>query len=209
MYYNMIDQQFLLARTYVSSLEDVVELNNTGINFGQLDGYFERQLQHFTPYQEYKQGHNRYALPLITDEDQNSLVSLQDSGRTELQFKVPTDHVKAVPSLWDFIKQFEYGRAHAIWLKQGGFFPPHRDGPILPNLEQECFRVLITLGGCEQQHFVTIIDNKVAPLKNYRAYYINSFRTHSAFSFTDKCKFIILNFHISLDNVVALRKMIV
>ena len=203
-----MNYDFLLARQYISSLEDCVELYGTEINFEQMNETYRIFGDEFTPYQEYKGGHNRYALPLITSDDNDSFKSLQDTNKTELDYKVQTDYLRYSPSLKRFVDRFEYGRAHAIWLKKGGFFPPHRDGPIPPRIDEECFRILITLDGCENDKFITLIDNKVLPLKNFRAYYINSFKTHSAFSFSDECKFAILNFRISMDNVKILRSML-
>lgn len=203
-----MNNDFLLARQYISSLEDYIELNGTDVNFKQVSEIYRIFADEFTPYQEYKDGHNRFALPLVTSENNDSFISLQDTPKSELDFKTETNYLRYTPSLQKFIHRFEFGRAHAISLKKGGFFPPHRDGPIPSRLDEECFRVLITLGGCDNDKFITIIDNKVLPLKSYRAYYINSFKTHSAFSFSDDCNFIILNFRISLDNVKTLRSML-
>lgn len=199
---------FLLARQYISSLEDCVELNGTGINFAQVDKVYKTFSNEFTPYQEYKGGHNRYALPLVTSPDDDSFLSLQETTRSELDFKKHTDYLRYTPSLEEFINKFEHGRAHAISLRKGGFFPPHRDGPIPPRFDEECFRILVTLDGCENDKFITLIDNKVLPLKSFRAYYINSFKTHSAFSFSDDTLFVILNFRISLENLKVLRSML-
>lgn len=200
-------EDFLLARQYISSLEDCIELNGTDLNFKQIGEVYRIFKDEFTPYQEYKEGHNRFALPLITSDD-NSFISLQETTKSELDYKKETDYLRYTPTLQKFIHKFEYGRAHAISLQRGGFFPPHRDGPIPTRLDEECFRILITLDGCENDKFITLIDNRVLPLKNYRAYYINSFKTHSAFSFTDECQFVILNFRICLNNVKVLRDMI-
>jgi hypothetical protein len=204
----MVDSQFLLARQYIAGLEDCIELSNTNINFGEIDKMCRSNLGDFKPYQEYKEGHNRYALPLVTDELQSSFVSLQDGSRTEMDFTTPSSYLNSTPSLKNFIVGFDYGRSHVVWMKRGGYFPPHRDGPIAPFFDDECFRILLTIRGCRQKEFVTIVDNKVLPLNDYRAYYINSFKTHCAFSFTDDCMFAILNFRISMENARVLRDMI-
>lgn len=200
-------EDFLLARQYISSLEDCIELNCTSLDFKQMSEMYCVFKDKFTPYQEYKEGHNRFALPLITSED-NSFISLLNTNKSELDFKVETDYLKYATSLHQFIQKFEHGRSHAMLLHKGGFFPPHRDGPIPPKFDEECFRILITLDNCENNKFVTLIDNKVLPLNNYKAYYINSFKTHSAFSFSDNCQFIILNFRICLSNAQVLRGML-
>lgn len=204
----MAFNDFILARSYLYSLEDVVDLKKANLNIGQINDVVTKCSPLMETYQEYKgDQYNRKMLPLVASTTHNSNGYLYGTGLHELDFREDTEYLDMMPSLKTFIHQFDYGRGHIISMGAGGFFPPHRDGPIPPHFEQECFRVIVTLDGCNDSDFCFVTGGNVAPIRNGRAYYINTFKTHYAFSFSDKCRFAILNFQINLHNVEALQRL--
>jgi hypothetical protein len=204
----MAFNDFILARSYLYSLEDVVDIKKANIDIGQVIKVVDKCAPLMGVYQEYKGAqNNRRMLPLVSSKTHDSNGYLYGTGLHELDFRDDTEYLDMMPSLKDFIHRFDYGRSHIISMGAGGFFPPHRDGPIPPHFEQECFRVLVTIDGCTENDLCFVTGGKVAPLRNGRAYYINTFKTHHAFSFNDKCKFAILNFQINLRNIETLQRL--
>ena len=205
----MNSNEFLLARSYLYGAEDTIELKKLDIDHSELiltARQFENKAH---TYQPEKGDRGRKVLDLVGSDKFNSNQSLQSTGICEMDFTDDTTYLKSMPNFRKVLKQFEYGRSHILYLSKGGFFPPHRDGPIAPHFDKECFRILVPIEGCEEDDFAFIVDNKVIPLRNGKAHYINTFKKHYAFSFTDRCKFVILNIRITLENVNKLSEYIV
>ena len=205
----MISNEFLLARSYLYGAEDVIHLSKYKVDQSELLLSL-RQFENMAEvYQPEKGDRGRRVIDLVDSSKHNSNTSLTKTDLNEMDFTEDTSYLKSMPKLRSFIHNFEYGRAHALYLKEGGYFPPHRDGVIFPHLDKECFRILITAEGCGEDDLCFVVGNKIMPLENGRAYYINTFKKHYAFSFTDKCKFIILNMRITLQNVNTLSEFMV
>lgn len=83
-------------------------------------------------------------------------------------------------------EHFDLGRSHIIRLGPGGYFPYHRD------YDEETFRLIYTIKGCEESNFVWVLQDKVIKLQNNQWYYINTKMIHSVFSFTG-CDFAVFN----------------
>lgn len=205
----MISNEFLLARSYLYGAEDCIELKKLDLDHSELLLTARGCESHAEVYQPEKGDRGRKVLDLVGSNTLNSNQSLQNTDVCEMDFTDDTQYLNMMPKFKKALKQFEYGRSHILYLSKGGFFPPHRDGPIAPHFDKECFRILIPVEGCEEDDFAFIVGNKVIPLHNGKAYYINTFKKHYAFSFTDRCKFLILNIRITLDNVNKLAEYIV
>jgi hypothetical protein len=205
----MISNEFLLARSYLYGAEDIIELKNFKLDHSELLGSTRKFEVDAVDYQPEKGDRGRKVLDLVGSIDNNSNQSLQSSELNEMDFTEDTIYLKSMPAFSKFLHSFEYGRSHVIYMSKGGFFPPHRDGPIFPHFDKECFRIIVPIEGCEEDDFTLVVGNKIVPLQNGRAYYVNTFKKHYAFSFTDRCKFVILNIRITLENVKALSEYIV
>lgn len=109
--------------------------------------------------------------------DLDSLREYNREHRTEYsekQFNVKTPIFK----YFDFLDaHFDLGRSHLIRLGSGGFFPYHRD------YDEDTFRLIYTIGGCDEQSLVWVLQDKVIKLQNRHWYYINTKMVHSLFSF--------------------------
>lgn len=75
-------------------------------------------------------------------------------------------------------------RSHILHLPPGGYFPPHRDMHVYKN-KQESFRVLVPLKNCNPPHMYFIYEEKVLNFEHGRAYFLNTNKAHSLFSFLD------------------------
>ena len=163
--------------------------------------------EHFKPYNPKKSGYNRYGLSLTSKDggfsgvpDLDSLVEYNRLNKTnwgEPDFREPTPLFKACEPLKKTLKPFtDYmGRSHILKLNKGGFFPPHRD------LSFVSFRLFISLVSIND--YVFILDEKKLALENYRVYFINTFLSHSLFSFKDESLFVIFNIDLTLDSLRA------
>lgn len=101
----------------------------------------------------------------------------------EKDFKMKTPIYK----YFDFLENhFDFGRSHLIRLGAGGYFPYHRD------FDTETFRLIYTIGGCEDLNLVWIQHDSVIKLENKKWYYINTKMIHSLFSFFGS-EFVVFN----------------
>jgi len=115
----------------------------------------------------------------------------------EKDFTVKTETYKKYFSELD--AKFNLGRSHLLRLGSGGFFPPHRD------LDENTFRLLYTIKGCDQNNFVLILNNQVMPLVDHRWYFLNTKMPHSVFSFfgSELAVFNVMNDKLANDSLLS------
>ena len=105
---------------------------------------------------------------------------------TELDFNTITDvyhkseEVQKVVEPW---KKY-LGRSHILHLPEGGYFPPHRDLARYRE-NQQSMRILIPLKECNPPSMYFILDDKTLNFEHGRAYFVNTNKMHSLFSFRD------------------------
>jgi len=105
---------------------------------------------------------------------------------TELDFNTVTDVYHKSPEIQEVVKPFkEYlGRSHVLYLPAGGYFPPHRDLPHYRE-DQQSMRILIPLQDCNPPWMYFIHDGNILNFEHGRAYFVNTNKVHSLFSFRD------------------------
>jgi hypothetical protein len=109
------------------------------------------------------------------------------------EFKVRTPLSLEIPEVNELFNFFEedLGRSHFLRLDKGGFFPPHRDHEWrLPN---DTFRIVVPFYNFHSQHMSWIFDGKVLQLREGTAYFMNTTKAHSLFSYVDNCTMLVLN----------------
>ena len=126
----------------------------------------------------------------VSGEDLTSIREYNSENRTdynELSFRVPTPYWKELTSLSEPLKPLEnnLGRSHLIRLKNGGFFPPHRD-------LGETFR-LIAFFNCSPNYLIFTLDDQKIFFQNNILYFANARKTHSLFSFQEEALILVLN----------------
>ena len=115
----------------------------------------------------------------------------------ELSFRKTTKVHQECRSLHGLFEAFQenLGRSHFIKLGSGGFFPPHRD------LDLACFRVFVPCFRANKFNFSFLLDDKLLHLREGIAYYINTRKAHSIFSFVPNSIHLVLNIGVSEQSV--------
>lgn len=82
-------------------------------------------------------------------------------------------------------------RSHFLNFRRGGYFPPHRDMRHIG--QQESFRILVPLKNCNTPNMYFMYENKPLNFNMGKAYFVNTNKMHSVFSFTDESYMLVLN----------------
>lgn len=186
---------FSLRREYAVSPQEVKKI---------ISDYQE----HFKPYNPRKTEHNRYGLSLTSLDggfsgvpDLDSLFEYNQLHGThfkESDFRKWTPFFNHCQSIKDAVKPFHdyIGRSHILKFNKGGFFPYHRD------LCDSSFRLFISL--CEDiEDYVFILDDKKISFQPGFVYFIDTYLSHSLFSFVDENLFVVFNIDLCEDAVNA------
>jgi hypothetical protein len=141
----------------------------------------------------------------------NSLSMPEAKKRTgkqliESDFNVPTalyQDLKSLHPLLDFFQPL--GRTMLVKSNAGGFFPPHKDAP---NINRDCFRIVIFIGkSVDHEAYQWEIDGRVMPIKQNRAYYVDTRKTHRTHSWVDDSIHCVINVPKTWENVMKLMSM--
>jgi hypothetical protein len=121
----------------------------------------------------------------------------------EVDFDQPTDLFHNLTSCQDLLNYWSpIGRTMLIKCNTGGFFPPHKDEPLLT---RKCFRVAAFIGsGVDHEAFEWEQDGHVWPIKPNRAYYIDTRKTHRTHTWVNDSYHLILNIPKTWENVIKL-----
>jgi hypothetical protein len=151
----------------------------------------------------------RTALPITNatgQHDDSSFIVLKELDQHEFSFTKKTQHYydSGLGSLLDKFGS-SLGRTHIVNLQAGGYFRPHRDGPMeWHSPELEGCRLLYCINNCDYNNFHLILGNSVLPLKDGDIYLINAMIKHSAVSFSDECFFLMMNVKYDRQTMKAL-----
>jgi hypothetical protein len=121
----------------------------------------------------------------------------------ETDFKYPTQAYHDLTSIHPLLDYWGgLGRTMIIRANQGGWFPPHRDGP---NLTRDCFRVITFLGNASgmDSYEWWLGDTRRTVIAN-RTYYIDTRKVHRTHSWSDDSLHLILNVPKTWENVMKL-----
>ena len=202
---------------FLISYGDLVELRFDKIN---VNVYKDLILNHpgWRQYNSYKDGYNRYGLSMTSlDGGYSGVPDLEslseyyrDTGKIyfDKDFKIRTPlsyEIPEVSELFDFFGE-DLSRSHFLRLDKGGFFPPHRDHNF--NLPNDMFRVVVPFYNFHSSNMSWIYDGKVVELKEGYAYFMNTTKAHSLFSYEDGCTMLVLGVHATENTMNRLvRKM--
>jgi len=186
----------------LSNFGDVIELNYSRMNTNEITEIIADH-KGWCPYNIRKISNRRFGLSLTSLDGGYTGIPDLDSLReyniinsteyTESDFKTRTPLVDAIPGLTEILDDWgdELGRSHFLKLKAGGFFPPHRDNGL--SLPTPYFRILIPISGFGVNQMKWIQEDKILQFEVGRAYFVNTTKIHSVFSFVDDCVMIVLN----------------
>lgn len=186
---------FALQHTLLS-LGHVVPLN-LFVNYEEFMKVLSDYQKHFKAYNPKKKGYNRYGLSITSLDggfsgvpDIDSLKEyneLHGKNFDEPDFRTKTPFFENCHSLNKAMAPFHdvMGRSHILRLDKGGFFPPHRD------LSDTAFRLFISFQ--DNHNYCFILDGKKQVFEKNQVYFINTYLSHSLFSFVDDSLFAIFN----------------
>lgn len=188
------------------SFGDVIELTT------QIDPHkLLREIEHHT-WSQYnpRKENNRFGLSITSSDgtlnniDLDSLYEYNNENNTnytELSFKEKTQVYYDSEEIQKIIKPFknQLCRTHLINIKRNGSFPPHRDWRHID--KQESFRILVPIKHCNPTDMYFMYEDKPLRFEHGRAYFINTNRNHSVFSFSDDALFMVMNIEINHTSI--------
>jgi hypothetical protein len=118
---------------------------------------------------------------------------LNNTQYHELDFKIRTDIVNFIPELNILLDTFpDHGRCHFLKLDAGGFFPPHRDNGTASTVPST-FRLIVPIHNFQKYQLEWIHDGVLTYFELGKAYFINTTKVHSLFSFVDNSICFVMN----------------
>ncbi len=194
---------------------DIVGLS-LRVDLGQYETEIAPWSGHFVHYNPNKPSINRHGLSLTSLDGGMSgtpdLTSLGEHNRvhgtryTEQSFQTVTPAYEALTSLHKVMQPFvPLGRCHILRLGEGGFFPPHRD-EFTKNLRYTpvAFRIVVPLINADPDTMVFLHEDERAHLEQGRAYFMNTCKSHSVFSFRNNCQLLVMNVPFTLNHIQTL-----
>lgn len=192
----------------LASLGDIYELN-VHLEPRLFSHQLEQLNPKWVPYNRSKTWSNRYGISLFSlngetsgEIDLNSVREWNETHGTrynELSFKTPTEYWKSLSVFSEAFKDVEkfIGRSHLLKLNKGGIFPPHRDNY---RESDRSFR-LISLLNESPKSMHLIVDDKLARLRPYYLYFLNTRKVHSVVSFEEDTYLLVMNMELCEQNV--------
>ena len=119
---------------------------------------------------------------------------INNTNYTELSFRTKTEVYYKSQELQTIIQPLDpwVCRTHLLKLSKGGDFPPHRDW--LGKSPQESLRIIVVIHQCTPNTFYFIYDGDLLNnIKHGQAYFINTNKEHSLFSFSDDVIMLVIN----------------
>ena len=125
---------------------------------------------------------------------------------SETEFSTPTQLYKDLTCLHPLLDFFQpLGRTMLVKVNAGGWFPPHKDWPMLT---RDTFRIVIFIGSkVDNETYEWEMEGKRWPIKQNRAYYIDTRKTHRTHSWTDGSIHCVVNVPKTWENVIKLMSM--
>lgn len=181
---------------------DVIELNYPTINVNSVKEILKNN-PNWVPYNIRKMSNRRLGISVTSLDGGYSGVPDLDSLRefnylnktsyTESDFKTRTPIINTLPEIKEILDDWgeDLGRTHFLKLQSGGHFPPHRDNGLA--LPSPYFRVLLPISGFGVDEMKWIQEDKILRFSEGRAYFVNTTKVHSLFSFVDDCIMLVMN----------------
>ena len=121
----------------------------------------------------------------------------------EMDFTTPTDLFNDLTSLHKILNYWKpLGRSMLVKTNQGGWFPPHKDHPLLT---RQCFRVIAFIGpNVDHESYEWHMNGKTWPIKQNQSYYVDTRKTHRTHSWANDSIHLIMNVPKTWENVIKL-----
>tara|TARA_A100001015_G_scaffold287970_1_gene358322 strand:- start:10163 stop:10921 length:759 start_codon:yes stop_codon:yes gene_type:complete len=124
----------------------------------------------------------------------------------ETDFTYKTELYYDLKCLHPILENFDtLGRTMLVKVNQGGWFPPHKDSPMLT---RDSIRIVIFLGpNTDVESYQWHMDGKAWPIAPNRAYYVDTRKTHRTNSWTDGSIHCVVNVPKTWENVLKIMSM--
>jgi hypothetical protein len=117
-----------------------------------------------------------------------------DTQYDEMSFDILTKVYDESAELRKLVDPFEkfIGRTHFLSIKNGGYFPPHRDSSGYE--EQETLRIVVPIRDMNPPKNYWIYDNKeILSFVNGMAYFLNTNKEHTVMSYSNDNLMLVMN----------------
>ena len=153
---------------------------------------------------------NRYGLSVTSLDgsmngiDLDSIAEYNKENNTsynEASFKTFTEVYHKCDETKKLVEPFKpwLWRTHFLNFRRGGYFPPHRDMRKVD--EQESFRILVPLKCCNPPSLYFMYEDKPLHFNMGSAYFVNTNKMHSIFSFEDMAYMLVMNVQCTDDSL--------
>lgn len=124
----------------------------------------------------------------------------------ETDFTVPTELYNNLTCLHPLLEFFQpLGRSMLVKVNAGGWFPPHKDWPMLT---RDTFRIIAFIGeNVDHEAYEWEMDGQRWPIKQNRAYYVDTRKTHRTHSWEDDSIHLVINVPKTWENIIKLMSM--
>ncbi len=121
----------------------------------------------------------------------------------ELDFNTPTQLYKDLTCLHELVGYWNpLGRSMLVKTNEGGYFPPHKDHPLL---NRSCFRVIAFIGHhVDHEAYEWEMNGRVWRIKQNASYYVDTRKTHRTHSWQNDSIHLIMNVPKTWENVMKL-----
>lgn len=122
---------------------------------------------------------------------------------TETEFMYPTQlyhDLKELQPMLDFFAPL--GRTMLVKVNKGGWFPPHKDHPMLT---RDCFRIVAFLSyQTDHEAYEWEHEGQIRPITPGRAYYVDTRKTHRTAAWLDNSIHLVVNIPKTWENVIKI-----
>lgn len=121
----------------------------------------------------------------------------------ETEFNTPTELYQDLTCLHELLNYWSpLGRTMLVKTNAGGWFPPHKDAP---QLTRDTFRVIAFIGtSVDHESYEWEMDGRRWPIKQNRAYYVDTRKTHRTHSWVNDSIHLVMNIPRTWENIIKL-----
>jgi|SRR6056300_1668792 len=188
------------------SFGDVIELRLKCNVSKLLDNIKPLEWKQYNPRKEI----NRYGLSVTSLDgsmngiDLDSIAEYNKENNTsynESSFKTFTEVYHKCDETKKLVEPFKpwLWRTHFLNFRRGGYFPPHRDMRKID--KQESFRILVPLKSCNPPSLYFMLEEKPLHFSMGSAYFVNTNKMHTIFSFEDTAYMLVMNVQCTDDSL--------
>lgn len=125
----------------------------------------------------------------------------------DMDFNQPTELYHSLECLHPILEPFgELGRTFLVKVNKGGFFPPHKDFPLIT---RKTFRICAFLSeSCSSDNFEWVMDGRQMDIVPGCSYYVDTRKTHRTHSWVNDSIHLIVNVPKTWENVLKLCSLI-